>query len=55
MRKLKPAFAPDGCPDRWSRIQLSDGASALVVASEEAARAMKVEPMARIVGYGTGR
>ncbi len=34
--------------------QLSDGASALVVASEDRAKRMGLRPMARILGYATG-
>jgi acetyl-CoA C-acetyltransferase len=52
--KLKPVFKPDGILTAGNSSQLSDGASALVVASEEAADRMGAKPLARIVAYGTG-
>ena len=52
--KLKPVFKPGGVLTAGNSSQLSDGASALVVASEEAARRLGARPMARILGYGTG-
>ena len=54
LAKLKPAFKPDGILTAGNSSQLSDGASAVVVASEERAERMGAHPMARIVGYGTG-
>ncbi len=61
--KLRPAFAA-AAPKDMSADQLSvtagnassmnDGASALVVVSEEYARAHGIEIMARITGYATG-
>ena len=52
--KLKPAFKPDGILTAGNSSQLSDGASAVVVASEDAADRLGVKPIARIVAYGTG-
>jgi len=52
--KLKPAFKPDGVLTAGNSSQLSDGASAVVVASEEVADRLGVKPIARIVAYGTG-
>jgi len=52
--KLRPAFKPDGVLTAGNSSQLSDGASALVVASELAAERLGVRPLARIVAYGTG-
>jgi acetyl-CoA C-acetyltransferase len=52
--KLKPVFKPDGILTAGNSSQLSDGASATVVMSEEAARDHKIEPAARIVAYNTG-
>jgi acetyl-CoA C-acetyltransferase len=52
--KLKPAFKPDGVLTAGNSSQLSDGASALVVASEDAADRLGVKPIAKIVAYGTG-
>ncbi len=53
LAKLKPAFKPDGSVTAANASQISSGAAALVVASEEAARAMGAAPMARIVGSNT--
>jgi acetyl-CoA C-acetyltransferase len=52
--KLKPAFKADGILTAGNSSQLSDGASALVVTSQEAADKLGVKPIARIVAYGTG-
>lgn len=54
LAKLKPAFAPEGILTAGNSSQLSDGASALVVTSEKAARKGKLKPLARIVAYGAG-
>jgi acetyl-CoA C-acetyltransferase len=52
--KLKPVFKAGGVLTAGNSSQLSDGASALVVASEEAADRLGVKPLARIKAYGTG-
>jgi acetyl-CoA C-acetyltransferase len=52
--KLKPVFKPGGILTAGNSSQLSDGASALVVASEEAADRLGVKPLAKIMAYGTG-
>jgi 3-oxoadipyl-CoA thiolase len=49
---LKPAFTKDGVVTAGSSSPLSDGASALVVASEEAVRSMGLTPRARVVTAG---
>jgi acetyl-CoA C-acetyltransferase len=54
LAKLKPAFKPGGVCTAGNSSQLSDGASALVVASEERAERMGLRPLARVVGYHTG-
>ena len=54
LAKLKPAFAPDGILTAGNSSQLSDGASALVVTSERAAKRRKLKPLVRIVAYATG-
>ncbi len=54
LSRLKPAFAPAGVLTAGNSSQLSDGASALVLTSEEAAKRMKLKPLARVVAYGTG-
>ncbi|MEM1572362.1 thiolase family protein [Pyrobaculum sp.] len=51
LAKLKPAFKPDGVLTAASSSQLSDGAAALLLMSEEKAREMGVKPIARILGY----
>jgi len=52
--KLKPAFKKDGgTVTAGNAPGVNDGASALVVTSEEKARELGVEPLARIVGYAT--
>jgi acetyl-CoA C-acetyltransferase len=49
---LKPAFSKDGTITAANASSISDGASALILASEMAVRDHKLEPLARIVGYG---
>ncbi len=48
---LRPAFKPDGIITAGSSSQISDGAAAVLVASEAAARAMGRRPRARIVAH----
>jgi acetyl-CoA C-acetyltransferase len=50
--RLSPAFRPDGTITAGNASQISDGAAAVVVMSEERARALKVEPLAEIVAHG---
>jgi acetyl-CoA C-acetyltransferase len=54
LAKLKPVFKKGGVLTAGNSSQLSDGAAALVVASEDAAKSLGVKPLARIVAYGTG-
>lgn len=54
LSELKPVFKEDGILTAGNSSQLSDGASALVVASEEAADRMGVKPLALIKEYNTG-
>ncbi|MDE1857885.1 MAG: acetyl-CoA C-acetyltransferase [Thaumarchaeota archaeon] len=54
LAKLKPVFKPGGVLTAGNSSQLSDGASAVVVCSQEAADSLGVRPLARIAGYGTG-
>ena len=49
---LRPAFAAGGSITAGNASQISDGASAVVVMSEDAARRCGVEPLGRVVGYG---
>jgi acetyl-CoA C-acetyltransferase len=49
---LRPAFAPGGSITAGNASQISDGASAVVVMSEEAARRRGVEPLGQAISYG---
>jgi len=53
LAKLKPAFRPDGTVTAGNASQLSDGAAAVVVASEDAAKKLGAKPLARILAYAT--
>jgi acetyl-CoA C-acetyltransferase len=52
--KLKPAFDPKGTVTAANASQINDGAAALVVMSAEKAKALKIEPLARISAYAAG-
>jgi acetyl-CoA C-acetyltransferase len=54
LAKLKPVFKADGILTAGNSSQLSDGAAALVVTSEEKADEIGAKPLAIIVAYGTG-
>ena len=54
LARLKPVFKPDGVLTAGNSSQLSDGASALVVASEDAADRLGLKPLAKIIAYGSG-
>ncbi len=54
LAKLRPVFKEGGILTAGNSSQLSDGASAVVVASQEAADRLGVKPIARIGGYATG-
>ncbi len=51
LAKLRPAFKPDGTVTAGNSSQLSDGAAALVVASEAFVQESGAKPLARIVAY----
>lgn len=51
LRKLKPAFKADGSVTAGNASQTSDGAAAVVVMSEEKARAMGLKPLARFLAF----
>jgi acetyl-CoA C-acetyltransferase len=53
MAKLKPAFKKDGTVTAANAPGMNDGASALVVTSLEKAKALGVEPLAKIVAQST--
>ena len=48
---LKPAFKPDGVVTAGNSSQISDGAAAVLVTSEEAAARLGLTPRARIVQF----
>ncbi len=50
---LKPAFGKDGTVTAASSSSISDGAAALIVASESAAKTMGLKPLARLVSYAS--
>ena len=49
---LRPAFSRDGSITAGNASQISDGGSAVVVMSEEAAERHGVQPLGRVVSYG---
>lgn len=49
---LRPVFDPNGTVTAANASTLNDGASALVLASEEAVAKYGLKPIAKIVGYG---
>ncbi|MCK6478641.1 MAG: acetyl-CoA C-acetyltransferase [Planctomycetaceae bacterium] len=54
LAKLRPAFQKDGTVTAGNASTINDGAAALVVASEEAAKRLGSRPLARITGYAAG-
>ncbi len=53
LKGLKPAFKKDGSITAGNSPGVNDGASAVVVMSEERAQSLGAQPLARIVGYAT--
>ncbi len=53
LMKLEPAFAKDGILTAGNSSQLSDGAAAVVLATEEAVKELGLEKRARILGVDT--
>jgi acetyl-CoA acyltransferase len=53
LAKLRPAFHAQGSITAGNASQMSDGAAAAVVMSDERARALGLRPMARFVAYAT--
>jgi acetyl-CoA C-acetyltransferase len=51
--KLKPAFRPEGSVTAGNASQLSDGASAVIVASAAAVKQHHLKPLARILATAT--
>jgi acetyl-CoA C-acetyltransferase len=54
MAKLRPAFKNDGTVTAGNASGINDGAAALVVMSEEKAKALGKTPIATIVSYASG-
>jgi len=50
LAKLRPAFAEDGILTAGNASQISDGAAALLLASEDAIQKYNLTPLARILG-----
>jgi acetyl-CoA C-acetyltransferase len=50
LSQLKPAFRPDGTVTAGNACPLNDGAAAVLVMSDEKARALGLKPKARILG-----
>jgi acetyl-CoA C-acetyltransferase len=53
LAKLKPVFRDDGTVHAGNSSGITDGAAAVLVLSEDKARILEVEPMARIAGYAS--
>jgi acetyl-CoA acyltransferase len=53
LAKLKPAFQLNGTITAGNSSQMSDGAAAAIVMSEDRARALGARPMARLIAYAT--
>ncbi|MGB8511094.1 MAG: acetyl-CoA C-acyltransferase [Pyrinomonadaceae bacterium] len=53
LSKLKPAFHIKGTITAGNASQMSDGAAAAIVMSDERARALNLKPLARFVAYAT--
>ena len=53
LSKLRAVFAKDGSVTAGNASQISDGAAAVIVASEEKAASMGAKPIAKIVDYYT--
>jgi acetyl-CoA acyltransferase len=53
LAKLKPAFKGEGTVTAGNSSQMSDGAAAVVVMSEEKAKSMGLKPLGRFVAYAT--
>ncbi len=53
LAKLKPAFANDGLTTAGSSSQISDGAAAVLIASERAVKRYGLKPRAKIIAMAT--
>lgn len=54
LAKLKPAFIKDGTVTAGNASGINDGASMIIVASEEAVKKYDLKPIAEIIGCGQG-
>jgi acetyl-CoA acetyltransferase family protein len=54
LAKLKPVFAAGGTVTAGNSSQTSDGAAFVLVMSERMVKELNLEPIARLVSYGTG-
>jgi len=52
LAELKPVFRPDGEVTAGNACPLNDGAAAVIVMSDERARALGITPLARVVASG---
>ncbi|MDR0488516.1 MAG: acetyl-CoA C-acetyltransferase [Propionibacteriaceae bacterium] len=52
LRKLKPAFTPDGRVTAGNSSGINDGAAALILASAHVVERLGLKPMARLIGWG---
>ena len=51
LAKLKPAFKEDGVITAGNSSQITDGAAAILIMSEEKCRALGLTPRARFVNF----
>lgn len=54
LAKLKPAFKKDGSVTAGNSSTLNDGASAIVLASEDYVKAHNLTPLAEVIAWGQG-
>ncbi len=54
LARLRPVFRNDGTITAGNASGIADGAAALVLASVRRARAMDLQPLARVVGFASG-
>src|SRR6059058_2383764 len=52
MASLQPAFIPDGVVTAGNSSQIVDGSAAVLIASEQKASELGLEPRARFLGFG---
>ncbi|EBJ1026342.1 acetyl-CoA C-acetyltransferase [Salmonella enterica] len=54
LEKLKPAFKPGGTVTPGNSSGINDGASSVIIASEDAVNKYNLKPVAEILSYGEG-